>query len=106
MQEYKVIVGKFIPGTIRFYKPGTDILHRTDGPAVEYANGYKAWYVNGKYHREDGPAVEYTDGVVEYWINGKELTPAQFKKATAPKAKEMTIAEIEAALGHSVKVVK
>ena len=23
------------------------ILHRTDGPAVEYADGDRSWYVNG-----------------------------------------------------------
>jgi len=22
--------------------------HRVDGPAVEYTDGYKAWYLNGK----------------------------------------------------------
>ena len=22
--------------------------HREDGPAIEYANGYKAWWLNGK----------------------------------------------------------
>jgi len=25
-----------------------DDLHRDDGPAVIYSNGYKAWYLNGK----------------------------------------------------------
>ena len=23
-------------------------LHRTDGPAIEWANGNKSWYLNGK----------------------------------------------------------
>ena len=26
--------------------------HRIDGPAVEYTNGDKKWYINGKLHRE------------------------------------------------------
>jgi len=30
--------------------------HREDGPAVECANGYKYYYINGKRHREDGPS--------------------------------------------------
>ena len=34
------------------------LLHREDGPAVEYADGDKYWYLNDKRHREDGPAVE------------------------------------------------
>ena len=32
--------------------------HREDGPAYESANGDKFWYLNGKLHREDGPAYE------------------------------------------------
>jgi len=47
------------------------ILHREDGPAVEYAAGGKYWYINGKYHREDGPAAEYADGRKSWYINGK-----------------------------------
>jgi len=46
-------------------------LHREDGPAVEYADGDKEWWVNDKRHREDGPAVEYADGGKEWWINDK-----------------------------------
>ena len=46
-------------------------LHREDGPAIEYADGSKAWYINDKRHREDGPAVEYADGGKEWWINDK-----------------------------------
>ena len=87
MQEYKVTVDT--TGTIRFYKPNSNELHRIDGPAVEYANDDKSWY-------------RITP---EYWIDGKQLSEEQFKKKTAP-AKEMTIAEIEALLGHSVKIVK
>ena len=46
-------------------------LHREDGPAVEYENGDKEWYLNGKRHREDGPAIEYANGSKAWWINGK-----------------------------------
>jgi death-on-curing family protein len=46
-------------------------LHRTDGPAVELADGYKAWYVDGKLHRTDGPAVEWADGRKEWYVDGK-----------------------------------
>jgi len=31
------------------------------------------WYLNGKLHREDGPAVEYADGRREWWVNGKYI---------------------------------
>ena len=46
-------------------------LHREDGPAIEYANGHKEWHLNGKYHRENGPAVEWADGDKSWHINGK-----------------------------------
>ena len=45
------------------------IFHREDGPAVEYVNGDKYWYTNGKCHREDGPAVEDADGSKLWYIN-------------------------------------
>src|SRR5271165_4217983 len=48
-------------------------LHRTDGPACEYADGTKSWYLNGKCHRTDGPAIEWADGETRYWINGKYI---------------------------------
>ena len=56
-------------GSKYWYQNG--VLHRTDGPAVEYANGTKAWYQNGKCHRTDGPAVEYPDGIKEWYFEGK-----------------------------------
>ena len=45
--------------------------HREDGPAIEYANGDKVWWLDGKRHREDGAAVEWADGYKEWHINGK-----------------------------------
>jgi hypothetical protein len=44
--------------------------HREDGPAREFINGTKEWWINGKYHREDGPAVERSKGSKEWWLNG------------------------------------
>ena len=46
-------------------------LHRLDGPAVEWNDGEKWWYINGKLHRTDGPAIEYNDGSKEWYINGE-----------------------------------
>jgi len=54
-----------------------DKLHRTDGPAIEYAYGDKAWYQNGKLHRTDGPAVEYSDGGKAWYLGGQRLTYSQ-----------------------------
>lgn len=47
------------------------LLHREDGPAVEYLTGAEAWYLNGKQHRIGGPAVTFEDGSKEYWEHGK-----------------------------------
>ncbi len=61
-------------GNIYYYKDkDRTILHREDGPAVEYEDGSKAWFVNGKYHRLDGPAIEYANGFREWFVNGKYL---------------------------------
>ena len=58
-------------GTKKYFKDKEQtILHREDGPAVEYANGERAWYVDGKYHRTDDPAIEYPDGGKTWYING------------------------------------
>ncbi|MDE1833810.1 MAG: hypothetical protein KGH64_00570 [Candidatus Micrarchaeota archaeon] len=46
-------------------------LHRTDGPALEYADGDKFWYLNGQRHRTDGPAVEYANGGKYWYLNDR-----------------------------------
>jgi len=52
--------------------------HRENGPAIEFVNGTKSWYVNNKLHREDGPAVEDANGSKSWYLNGVELTEAEF----------------------------
>jgi hypothetical protein len=49
-------------------------FHREDGPAVEYDDGTKFWYLNDKLHRTDGPAIEYADGASEWWLYGERLS--------------------------------
>jgi hypothetical protein len=60
-------------GTKRWYQYG--VLHRENGPAVEYPGGTKYWYLNGKCHRTDGPALIWVnaDGSWDeyYFKNGK-----------------------------------
>lgn len=58
-------------GTKLYYLPDGKTLHRVDGPALEYADGRKVWWLNGKRHRVDGPAVERTNGDKVWWANGK-----------------------------------
>lgn len=57
-------------GTFYYKDPEMTIRHRTDGPAIEYANGYREWWVNGKRHRLDGPAYEHAKGDKVWFING------------------------------------
>ena len=52
------------------------MLHREDGPAVEYVNGHKAWWVHDNRHREDGPAIEYANGDKAWWLKGKKYEDA------------------------------
>ena len=57
-------------GTVYYKVLG--LLHREDGPAVEYTNGRQAWYFRGNMHRENGPA--YIDVGINYsawWVHGK-----------------------------------
>jgi hypothetical protein len=79
--------------------------HREDGPAKEHSNGNKSWWLNGKLHREDGPAIEWANGDKDWYFKGKYLTEEEFNKRMTPTV-EMTMAEIEEALGKKVKIVK
>ena len=56
----------------KIWRNSAEQYHRTDGPAVERANGTKQWYFNGQLHRVDGPAVEWTDGT-KYWYIHDQL---------------------------------
>ncbi len=58
----------------------------------------------GLLHRPNGPAVIYSNGRKAYWLNDRPYTEQDWTAKT--QRKEMTITEIEAALGHGVKVVK
>jgi len=63
---------EYINGDKMWYLNGK--AHREDGPAVICTSGHKEWWLNDKLHRIDGPAFEYADGDKEYWINGKRVT--------------------------------
>jgi len=67
-------------GTKAWYINGQ--LHREDGPAMEYASGDKEWFINGQLHREDGPAYEGANGTKSWYINGERLTEAEFNART------------------------
>ena len=57
------------------------LFHRVDGPAIiTEQNRVLNWYQNGVRHRLDGPAIEYAWGYKSYYINGKEYTISEYIK--------------------------
>ena len=57
-------------GTKRYWKDG--MVHRDDGPAVEYANGDLGFFQKGVCHRIGGPAfISVSEGRQEWWHEGK-----------------------------------
>jgi len=93
-------------GTKRHYSDrNMEILHREDGPAIEYTNGRKAWFINGEYHREDGPAIEDADGYKEWFINDERLTEKEFNARMNPTT-ELTLDEIAEKFGIEVNKLK
>ena len=37
-------------------------------------NGTNRWYINDQLHREDGPAVEYANGDKHWYLNGQHVS--------------------------------
>ena len=82
MKTYTVRVDEY--GTIRWYKEGTNILHREgDLPAIEYRDCGKVWYQDGKCHRETGPAIEHSGGRKEWSLDGIIYTETGFNAENA-----------------------
>jgi hypothetical protein len=45
-----------------------------------YEYGTKEWKLpNGDFHREDRPAVEWANGYKEWYLNGREYTEQEYK---------------------------
>ena len=55
---------------------GKSYFHRLDGPAIEWHDGTKQWFVNGERHRLDGPASEDENGSKCWWVDGN-LIPTE-----------------------------
>ena len=56
-------------------------------------------------HREDGPAVEYTSGYKAWFLNGENVSEAEHKQLTA-KETVLTMDEIAAKFGVDVSKLK
>ena len=65
-----------------YYKdPERRVLHREDGPAVHFKNGYEAWYINSQLHRLDGPARTYSNGKKEWYLHGDYMSEQEHADA-------------------------
>jgi hypothetical protein len=64
-----------------YYQGNKLIFHKEDGPAIEYINGNKAWYIHGKLHREDGPAREGFNGFNFWYLEGNIIKEKDFEEA-------------------------
>lgn len=71
----------------RFWYNDQVQLHRTDGPAIELADGSREWWLNGQCHQTDGPAVEYADGTCLWYLNGVQLSEEEHRARTQPQNK-------------------
>ena len=50
---------------------------------VKVSDSKTEWYnLNGELHREDGPAIEFADGDKSWYINGQRLTETEFNQRT------------------------
>lgn len=64
-------------------------LHRVDGPAIQWPNGTKEWFLNGLPHRLCGPAIEYPDGQKDWFINGEEFFSQESWFKALPKERQI-----------------
>jgi len=55
-------------------------VDRKDGPAVEWLDGSKHWYIDNRLHRLDGPAAEWADGTRGWWIDDVCFTEDECNK--------------------------
>jgi hypothetical protein len=68
-------------------------FHCSNGPAIEYKNGSRFWYVRGYCHRENGPAKEFSTGRKEYWLFGERIPKKKFTKKLIRQLKMIRIIE-------------
>ena len=46
------------PNTVYWYSKTSELLNREDGPAIEYGDGYKEWYLDGIKYSESAHKIE------------------------------------------------
>jgi len=51
-----------------------EINNKRDSYKTVYSNGDTFWYKNDNPHRTDGPAIKYANGDIEWWLEGEQVT--------------------------------
>lgn len=69
--EWKSVYGG--KGEAWYSDPEFQCRHRTDGPAVVWADGYMEYWIDGKRHRIDGPSVIKNTGATQWHFEGERL---------------------------------
>jgi hypothetical protein len=104
MNEQYIKINEY--GTKHYYSDAAmTIPHRLDGAAIEDADGYKFWCINGKIHRLDGPAIEHANGAKAWYVDGRRLSEEEFNHRTA-KEIVLTMDEIASKFGIDVNNLK
>jgi len=73
------------------------LLHREDGPAIEYNDGGKSWYYKGVRHRVGGPAVEFADvdgRPPQWWVSGEQVTSVSETFLQLKKIAELSLRSV------------
>jgi len=59
---------------------------------------------DGEFHRIDGPAIEYADGDKSWYIEGQIYSEEEFNQYNRP-VEELTMEEVNSLLGRRIKIV-
>jgi len=78
--------------TITYYRG--HLVHRKNQYAVEWKDGTKEWFMDGKLHRIGGPAMEFSSGHKYWFLNGMEYTEEKYLKRIKLKNKQRVLDEI------------
>ena len=66
-----------------------------DGYRFEDVDGNILWYRNWVLHRLDGPAVEFANGSKSWWVNGEQMmSEGQFNRRRAWMVKNNLLNEL------------
>lgn len=66
-------------GHVFFSQVNSTTYNRKRGPCIVFSIGYIRYHnAKGEYHRTDGPAIIYADGRKEYYVNGRLIPLDEF----------------------------